>query len=204
MARSPDNFERVHNALVHDKTYQFSLSGLQRPKTPDWLIALSKFLEWAWPVIKWTLIASAAAIALAIAIHLVRIYWPRLRSRSPGPAPQVPQPWRPSEAQARQLLEESDSFAARGLYGEAVHLILLRSIEDLRAQRPRLMRPTLTSREIARLDVLPEQARTVFTGIARVVERARFAGRDVGRAEFDNCRDAYRSYAFATALGDAP
>jgi hypothetical protein len=199
----PDSFQRVHDALVHDKGYQFTLSGMQRPKDPDWLIALFKFLEGAWPAIKWILLIAAAAIVLAIVVHLMRIYWPRLWTARARPAPAEQTPWRPTEAQARELLDESDAFAARGLYGEAVHLILLRSIEDLRTQRPRLVRPTLTSREIARLDALPEQARAVFAGIARVVERALFAGSEIGRIEFESCREAYRSYAFSTALGNA-
>jgi len=203
MASTPDDIQRAHDALLHDKSYQFTLSTFKPPKDPDWLVAFFKWLEHAWPFIKWTLLGVAALIVVAIAVQLVRTYLPRWRARN-ARAPQGPglPAWQPTAAQARQLLDESDAYAARGLYGEAVHLILLRSIEDIRAQRPRLVRPTLTSREIARLDALPERGRSVFSGIAQVVERALFAGRDIGKEEFESCRAAYSSYAFANALGD--
>ncbi len=201
MTTREQSFQRAHDAVVHNPAYQFSLPTFQRPKDPEWLLALLKFLGDNWFVIKWILWITAGVVVLTIVGLLVRRYGPLLlRFRRGGPDGPAEPEWRPTQAQARRLLEESDAFAARGLYAEAVHLILLRSIEDIREKRPRLVRPTLTSREIARLDALPETARRVFSGIAGVVERALFAGREVGPADFARCREDYKTFAL---LGDS-
>ena len=55
-----------------------------------------------------------------------------------------------------------------------------------------------TSREIAGLNELPEAARPAFHGIARAVERSRFAGGTIDAAEFARCRKDYESFAFAS------
>jgi hypothetical protein len=113
----------------------------------------------------------------------------RMRFSESGPA------WRPDAEQARALLEDADRLAAEGLFVEAAHLILLRSIQDIQSRRPRAVEVSLTSREIARLEVLPPPARALFAGIAEAVERSLFGGQPLGRDGFAECRDAYQRFA---------
>src|SRR3546814_12270255 len=56
------------------------------------------------------------------------------------------------------------SLAASGHYAEAVHLLLRRSIEEIERRRPHLVRPALTSRDIADSAAIPLDARRVFSG----------------------------------------
>jgi hypothetical protein len=193
-------FRRAHNDLLGQSGYQFSLPAFQRPKVPEWLLAVQEFLQHNWIFVKWS-IWLIAAIILCFALYTwVRAYWPVLL-RQQSKSDRLPQitmtDWRPTPARARQLLEEADGLAARGLYSDAVHSLLLRSIEDIEEWRPRLVQPMLTSREIAMLGGLPEITRAAFGRIARVVEHALFAGECIDAAQFAHCRKDYETFAFA-------
>ena len=119
--------------------------------------------------------------------------WPW--QRKPAEAPD--ESWRPEEAPARQLLSEADALAARGLFSEAAHLLLFRSIEDIDQRRPELVRPALTSRDIAALPAIPDRPRGAFARIAAMVERSLFARRPLGADDWHDCRAAYEDFAFA-------
>lgn len=190
---------RAHADFLARPEFQTTLPTFRPPETPHWMVDLGAFLVRHWTVIRWALWVVLALLLLFVVYSLVRAYWPsvKLRSRRPRPAPAAPPvAWRPAPAAARELLKESDELAARGLYGEAVHLLLLRSIADIEGQRPHLLRRAFTSREIGRLDALPEAARRAFAGMAAVVERALFAGAAVDAADFDRCRRTYEAFAF--------
>ncbi|HWT13705.1 MAG TPA: DUF4129 domain-containing protein, partial [Allosphingosinicella sp.] len=76
------------------------------------------------------------------------------------------------------------------------HLLLFRSIEDIESRRPRLVRPALTSRDIAALDAIPERPRGAFSRMARLVERSLFARRPLAEGDWRDCRAAYEEFAF--------
>jgi hypothetical protein len=196
-------FSKIHKALLNHSDYQFSLPETHLAKPPEWTLALGRFLAAHWPAIKWGIWIVAGAIVLWVAYLLLRKYVPLLPHlfHRRSPSMETDEEWRPIPAAARELLGESDALAAEGRYGDAVHLLLLRSIEDIEQRRPNLLRPNLTSREIGRLEALPEAARHTFEGIARMVERGLFAGEAIGRADFASCRAAYERFALPEVWG---
>jgi hypothetical protein len=105
--------------------------------------------------------------------------------------------WRPEAQVAQGLLGEADALAARGLFSEAAHLLLFRSIEDIDSRRPALIRPAFTSRDIAGLDPIPPRPRSAFVRIAMSVERSLFAQRPLAETDWRDCRAAYEEFAFA-------
>ena len=107
--------------------------------------------------------------------------------------------YQPAEAQARILLDEVDRLAAEGRYGEAVHTLLFRSIQDIDRNRPNVVRRSLTSREIGSLSVLTMEARRAFSTIAGVSELAHFGGVSVNEAGFQTARNAYADLTGQTA-----
>lgn len=123
---------------------------------------------------------------------------PAVRAR-PDAAEATEPEWRPEAGPARQLLREADALAAAGHYAEAVHLLLRRSIEEIERHRPHLVRPALTSRDIAADPALPRDARRVFSGIATIVETSLFGGRPVNAAGWDEARTAYEDFALPQA-----
>jgi hypothetical protein len=105
------------------------------------------------------------------AVYLIgrAIYETRFAKPSQAKKEEVEIPlYQPAEAQARILLDEVDRLAAEGRYGEAVHTLLFRSIQDIDRNRPNVVRRSLTAREIGSLSVLTAEARTAFSTIAGV------------------------------------
>lgn len=196
-----DGFARAHAALLKGKDLQFDPTVYKPPPIPKWAEVLGAGLAKLAPVLTYVfwggLILGAALILYFLGRELIATRWP---SRRPGRGPNlVADTWRPTAAKARTLLEDADRLAAEGRFAEATHLILFRSIEDIESRRPDLIRPALTSRDIAGLEGVPRSVRDVFAGIARVVEASFFGGRSVSAEEFAACRKAYEGFAFKEA-----
>jgi hypothetical protein len=211
-APSPEALAAARAALMRDQSLQFTFGKAPPPtqptqlQLPDWLIHLlngvGKGINLVGRGLGWVFLAGLA-IALAIVLffivrEILRSRWPD-RFKKRRPARPKPVDWRPEAGAARALLEEADRLAAEGRYAEAARLILHRSIEEIEGRRPRLVRPALTSREIATLGDIPDAARATFEAIAIVVERSFFGGRDVDAAGFAECRRTYEAFAFPGA-----
>jgi hypothetical protein len=220
-AASDATLNEAYRALRQDHAVQFDLTPVAPPpKAPDWLRALGhwienlfrplgKALQWISSLMPeapyarialWTVLVAAI---LALAWLLVQRYrsgeWrlPRWRRRV-RPAEEEEE-WTPSAAPAREWLEEADALAARGQFAEAVHHLLRRSIADIAHRRPQLVRPALTSRDIAAAEAIPPRARTLFSGIVAIVERSLFGGRPVSADEWSATRASYADFALSQA-----
>ncbi|HEY1448775.1 MAG TPA: DUF4129 domain-containing protein [Caulobacteraceae bacterium] len=194
----------AHARLIGDKAIQFSFAP--QPKIapihlPDWLKALARAIgavvRAASPLatyLFWVGLGLAAVVVLyVIAREVFGVRFGRRRRATARPSPAD---WRPEAFRARALLADADRLAALGRYDEAIHLLLFRSIDEIEDRRPHLVRPALTSRDIAALEALPEAARTTFAKIAQVVERSLFGGRPAQAASYAECRTAYEAFAF--------
>jgi len=194
-------FKHAYETLHSQSDLQFSLPKYVPPVPPAWLKELLNFIREHSTAIGWIALAVALPIVALTIIGLGRHYWRRFRAIGREPIENESEGrdmrWRPTPELARHLLAESDSLASQGRFADAVHLLLLRSIDDIDERRPRTVRPALTSREISLLNALPELPRAAFSSIVRLVERARFAGRSVGREDFEFCRREYETFAFA-------
>lgn len=199
-ADSGPAFEAAHQALVADKTLQFEMKGIEPPPPPPgWLQPLIEFLSAMGPVFKLIFWLGLAALVLAVLWFIAREV---IRIRLPGKTDKLviaDDGWRPAPGVALALLSDADALAAEGRFAEAVHLLLLRSINDIDGRLPNAVRPALTARDIAGLSRLPAAARPAFDRIARVVESSLFGGRPVDQAAFTDCRAAYEAFAFPEA-----
>lgn len=149
----------------------------------------------------WTVLAVLAASLLWLVYQRLRHGEWQWR-RKPAPEAEVgadAQEWTPEHAPARRWLEEADALAGQGRYAEAIHHLLVRSVEDIARRRPRLVQPAVTSRELASASALPESARALFSGIARRVERSLFGGRPVGEQDWAEARSEYANFALPKA-----
>lgn len=217
------DFASAHQALRADKAVQFNLTPTDPPpKPPQWL---KDFIDWLNEVLKpvadffkwigqfmpdsavlrvlvWALVA-AVVVAMLVMIYqrLRHGEWrlPWRRHKEMAVLPVEEEEWQPEAAPVRSWLEEADALAAKGRFAEAIHHLLLRSVEDIARRRPRLVRPALTSRELAASDAIPSAARELFSSIAGLVERSLFGGREVGKSDWDSARGAYADFALARA-----
>lgn len=193
-----EDIERAYRRLKRDETYQMELADPipQRPPSAfekaigRFFNAIFSFLA---PLLEIGFWLGLGALALGAAYLIGRaIYETRFAKPAPKKAdePEVPL-YQPAEAQARILLDEVDKLAAEGRFGEAVHTLLFRSIQDIDRNRPNVVRRSLTAREIGNLSVLTADAQTAFSTIAGVSELAHFGGVSVNKAGFETARAAY-------------
>jgi hypothetical protein len=193
----PQAIARAHAELLTHTDLQFDFPKFEPPKTPDWLIQFLKFLGSFGPYPKYVFWAAVIIGALLLAFFIGREILRRILAfeKKTDVSTGLPE-WRPSPKAARLLLQDADALAAQGRFTEAVHLLLLRSIQDIEERNPNLLKPALTSREIGALDQLPGAVRPAFAYMARVVESALFGNRDAGASDFAQCREAYERFAF--------
>tara|TARA_R100001129_G_scaffold15957_2_gene10462 strand:- start:2449 stop:3171 length:723 start_codon:yes stop_codon:yes gene_type:complete len=190
-------------AVRSDSDIQFApIAQPDPPQTPEWLRALGEFLVdllapvarlfvAAWPVLMWVLIAIGVALLVLLIVRIFDI--PVLKRRSK--ASDQSEDTLPDRAEAEALLSDADALAAQGRYGEAVRLLLARSIGQIANRRPDLVHPSSTARELSRLDALPDAGRRAFAAIARSVERALFALEDLTERDWTEARAAYADFA---------
>ncbi|KPH59203.1 hypothetical protein [Novosphingobium sp. ST904] len=173
------------------------------PQIPDWLRKLGEVLEsifapigkllgMSWPVFEKVLIALAIVLVLFV---LWRIFHPLIETWLSRPAEAPEESWAPAEAEALALLGDADRLAAEGRFAAAVHLLLKRSVGQIRDARPDWLHPATTAREISALPMLPPNGRETFATIAARVERSRFALRDLDQDDWNAAREAYARFA---------
>ncbi|MEQ1510189.1 MAG: DUF4129 domain-containing protein [Sphingopyxis sp.] len=186
-----------------DDSYQLDFPQPQPiAQPPDWLRAFFEWLSHGGKWIVYTLVGLLIGAALLYILYLtvpsVRDAIDRVRSRFRRQRAAAPdeEMWAPDHGAARNLLGEADMLASEGRYGEAVHLLMGRSVEDITRRRPGVLKPALTARSIATLDDLPAQARVAFGRIAEAVERSLWARQPIAADEWSTARAAYEDFAF--------
>lgn len=188
----------AHQALQRTSGLQLDFKGELPPAPPpSWLMKalqhLADFLLAMAPIMKFVfwggLIVAAGFIVWLVAREVMG-----LRRKTAAATPVMD--WRPDVETARHLLADADSLAAAGKFDEAIHLLLFRSIGDLSQRRPGAVKPSLTSRDIARIEAMPATPRDAFARIAAAAEQAVFAGRPMRDVDFRQCRRDYEAFAF--------
>jgi len=218
-----ERFAAAHRALRANPDIQFDLKRRAAPiQPPAWLRAfgewlrsvfrpIGRFLDWIGSfipdapyarILLWSVLAiGLATLCWMIWTRMQEGAWrtPQLRRRRGAEMIEAEEEWRPEAAPVRAWLEEADALAEEGRFAEAAHHLLLRSVEDIGRRRPGLVRPAITSRDLANAPVLPQRARQLFSGIASVVERSLFGGRAVDAGDWAECRAAYADFARTAA-----
>jgi len=88
---------------------------------------------------------------------------------------------------------EADELASRGNFAEAIRVLLLRSVEELRRHLRVSIAASLTSREILYHVALPSEGRPVLADIISRVEVSYFGGHRPGADEYKACRDSFNA-----------
>jgi len=176
------------------------------PEPPGWLTSLfdaigkalgaifeplGKLIGLNATLLMWIVIGLTALLVLYIIWRLVEplILAPR------KPKPEAEPEWVPDREEAIALLEDADRLAAAGKFGEAVHLLLKRSVRHIADARPEWLLPASTAREIALMPMLSQAARQAFGAIATRVERSVFAMRELDATDWQAAREAYAKFA---------
>lgn len=199
---SPQTIEQAHEDLLRDPNYTFIYGQRQEVEIEvresnfreiAWLGALGTFLTYAFFA---ACIAGIAYLLFLIGRELISVRMAPKERKVESKAVELIPGYRPEENIANILLDEVDKLAAEGRYDEAVHTLLLRSIQDIRKNKPRSVPPALTSREIGGLPILSSNAQSAFKKISALVETSFFGGYALDKTAFEASREAYKSFAF--------
>lgn len=144
-----------------------------------------KFSDW----ILW----AALAIGVGVALYAARDDLPRLlfgkskrwRDVADGAAGAA-EGISPAEAAIN-----ADELASKGLYRDAMHLLLLRAIAELRQRLGTDFARSLTSREILRRAPLPEATKAPLRDIITRVELSYFGAYPAAAADYAACRTSF-------------
>jgi hypothetical protein len=94
-------------------------------------------------------------------------------------------------ALAAAAAAEADELARRGLLVEAMHVLLLRSLWDIRGELKEAFADSLTSREILRSPRLPAPVRTALQQIVTQVEWSYFGEHPAALDDYLSCRRSF-------------
>jgi hypothetical protein len=144
------------------------------------------------PEILWIVIA----VALGVLAYACRDLWPGWRSGGTGA-------WQSDEAlpgtdptgNPALILEAADELAAAGRFVEAMHVLLLRALAEMRQRMDEQFADSLTSREILRSTRLPEGARASLRDVIVRVELTYFGERPAAQADYLACRSSFNALA---------
>lgn len=88
-------------------------------------------------------------------------------------------------------LLDAEALAEQGRFGEAIHLLLLRTFEVLARRMGSRLAPGMTAREaLARL-TLPAPARPALADLVDAVETTTFAGRAASERDYRRCAERF-------------
>ncbi|MDR3077045.1 MAG: hypothetical protein LBU26_07055, partial [Synergistaceae bacterium] len=98
---------------------------------------------------------------------------------------------------------EADDLARSGSFAEAMHVLLLRSVSEMRGRLDSPIAESLTSREILRRPDLSPEERDVFATIVGGVEISYFGPHHPGEEEYSACRKSFDALAGLLRRGRA-
>lgn len=140
---------------------------------------------------RWLLWGSLAVMLGVALFHVRDNLWSFSRARhirakaDPSAAPGASAA---SAARMERAGGEADALAVCGNYAEAIHVLLLRTLEELRLRSGAGFAASLTSRELLRGLELPQEQRRLFGEIIGRVEVSWFGPHEPDAEEYAACR----------------
>lgn len=98
-------------------------------------------------------------------------------------------------------LGDAEALAAQGKYSEAIHALLLRTLQELVKRGQVTLPPSLTSREILGRVPLGADAREALSGLVLAVEVTHFGGAAPNADDYAMCRQHFDRFAHAYTRG---
>jgi hypothetical protein len=154
------------------------------PPAPDALASLASILLWV-------------LLAVAILVLIVWLLRELLGFSAAAPTPRAPAAEREAALRAvvAQPLADAEALAAAGRYGEAIHVLLLRTLQAL-VQRDRIdLPPSLTSREVVAHVRLSTDADAALRALVGAVEVSHFGGEVPGATDWERCLGQFHRFA---------
>ncbi|MCC6780216.1 MAG: DUF4129 domain-containing protein [Hyphomicrobiales bacterium] len=190
-ARTPQEIQKVADETVRRLDLQTELPRLPEPSR------LSVQLP---PELLWLFVA----IGVGILLYAFRDLIPLLRRRrSTWSSDEITAGGVSARSVADAALEAADDLAARGQFVDAMHVLLLHGLAELRRGLGEPFADSLTSREILQRARLPDLGRSSLRAIVDRVEWTYFGEHEATAADYAACRRSFDDLAQAL-VGRAP
>lgn len=184
---SPAELRARAEALLAGGAYQTALPKDPAPPRP-FDLPLGP-IELLLRILLWTALAVLVVLAVSWLVRRLSAGARDAEVHEEGPAAPVAIP-----------VASAEALAAEGRFAEAIHALLLETLEAL--SRAARLAPSLTSREIVDRVALPARARDALAGLVVAVEVSRFGGARAAEDDYRACLarfhaflDTYRSAA---------
>jgi hypothetical protein len=139
---------------------------------------------------------------MVVVVGVLVVFWLISELSRYGGDPELPAEEREDhkavvDAIIERPLGDADELARRGLFAEAIHTLLLRTLQELVRTAAVRVAPAMTSREIlARVPLLAD-ARSAFAGLITAVEITHFGDAEASAADYERCRQQFHVFAAA-------
>jgi hypothetical protein len=100
-----------------------------------------------------------------------------------------------------RVLDDADALARRGELAEAIHTLLLRTLQELVRTSSTRLAPATTSREVLARVAISADARGALAALIGAVERTHFGGAPATLADYEGCRDRFHAFVAAARAG---
>jgi hypothetical protein len=183
---SPEAVQKTAAEVLASKDYQKELPA--DPTLPEFKLPTGPLLI----ILRVLLWAGVAVIAVLLGVWLTRVLGRYVRDARVEEAPL------PAPSEVTQLpLTAAEALARQGRFGEAVHVLLLRTLELLSRNLPAPLSPSFTSREVLARIPLGGPARDALSGLVSAVEVSHFGGAEVTVGDYQVCLDRFQRFAEA-------
>jgi hypothetical protein len=191
---APAGDAKVHDAVsrVYDWAgYQRELPGEQQPPKPQpppkmWNLPID-----LGPIVNYLLIGLVVVVLVIVVLRLASGEWTFAARGAEAPASEQKTPGTARREQLRERLQSADREAGTGDWANAIHILLLTSIDLLRRRVGQEVPDAMTSRELVGEARLPAETREDFAALVAAAELCHFGGRPADRPLYDRCRGHY-------------
>jgi Domain of unknown function (DUF4129) len=204
--------ERAARILGKDKGYQTELPGQGQPAGANDASGgkssrLRKHVDELAPLAAGSAVASvvmyvvAGVAILLLILFLVRELGGYEKNVEGGDGKLAAETPEATAAVVERPLDDAEVLARAGRFGEAIHALLLRTLEELMRRLDRPLPRSKTSREILAEVRLPDEARGALSHLVSAVEVSFFGGAEPGAEDYQVCVERFRRFADAYTRG---
>lgn len=195
-AVSPDLVEKAAKDSIQSLDLQTTLDGPETDNARPIRVAPIRIPQ---QVLWLALILAVALLLYALRDELINL----IRRTKTGWEPPPPAEGEAKAGSDSDALAAADRLSREGNFVEAMHVLLLHSLAEIRRQLGEKFADSLTSREIVRVARLTAAARTALRDIVAAVERTYFGPYPAEAGDYAACRQNFETLAQALR-GGAP
>jgi hypothetical protein len=184
-AQSPQDPQAAAEQAIRRFDLQTELP--RDPEAPRFRIVLPAELAWLMAAFGVGLLLYMFRDMLPAWSFAGRGTWTQEQNEAAGAAAKTPE----------TVLVAADELAQQGRFVDAIHVLLLQGLADIRRHLDEQFADSLTSREILRSTRLSDQGRASLRDIITRVEWTYFGEHPAGSSDYAACRDSFNALARA-------